>query len=104
MRRIIPTLALVSISLGAFALAPSSAAAQSRSRDSDEPFRWSGEIQKDRWVYVHNVNGIVRVEATTGSKVEITATKHWRRGDPSEQFAAVVFKSRGRFPREQTDQ
>jgi hypothetical protein len=84
MRRIIPTLAVVSISLGALALAPDSGGAQGRSRNSDEPFRWSGEIQKGHWVYVHNVNGLVRVEAGSGTKVEITATKHWRRGDPDE--------------------
>ena len=89
MRRIIPTLALVSISLGVLALAPSGAAAQGRSQNSDEPFRWSGEIQKDRWVYVHNVNGVVRFEATSGNKVEITATKHWRRGDPSDVTISV---------------
>ena len=89
MRHFSWTLALVSCSLAALALPPAPAAAQDRDRNSDEPFKWSGEIQRDRWVYVHNLNGPVRVEAGTGSKVEITATKRWRRGNPADVKISV---------------
>jgi hypothetical protein len=60
------------------------AASQAGAQRTGDPFRWSGEIQKDRWVYVHNVNGSVRLEPGTGSKLEVTAIKRWRRGDPEE--------------------
>ena len=84
MRRPIPTRSLLVFALCALTLAPLSLIAQGRSRNSDDPFHWSGDVQKDRWVYVHNINGQVRVEAGSGSKVEITATKHWRRSNPDE--------------------
>lgn len=52
-----------------------------RSTDRDA-FTWSGKIPEGRWITVHNLNGTVEVSATTGDKVEVTATKHVRRGDP----------------------
>jgi hypothetical protein len=70
---------LFALALLAGAVLP--AAAQDR-REGD-PFTWSGDIAKDRWVYVRNLNGAVRIESTTGSKVEVSAVKKWRRGDPS---------------------
>ena len=85
MRRTFPTLALALGAAAPLLLAGSSVsvAAQS-SRGSDTTFSWSGAVQADRWVYVRNLNGRVRVEAGTGSKVEIRAEKHWRRGDPED--------------------
>jgi DUF4097 and DUF4098 domain-containing protein YvlB len=50
------------------------------SRSSSEPFKWSGDVQSGHWVYVRNMNGRVRVEQGTGSKVEVTGEKYWRRG------------------------
>ncbi len=79
MRRLLPMLAL---SLTACAPAFSSAFAQQR--ESGAPWQWSGDIAKDRTVFVRNLNGAVRVEQGTGSKVEVTAVKHWRTGDPEE--------------------
>ena len=73
-RTIVPILAFLAAAAAAPALA----------QKSGEPFRWSGDIQRDRWVYVHNVNGAVRVEPGTGSTVEVTATKKWRRGNPDD--------------------
>ena len=72
------------------------AVAQSRSRSSDEPFRWSGEVQPSHWVYVHNVNGKVRVEPGTGTKVEVVATKSWRRGNPDDVRISVEQTGSGR--------
>jgi hypothetical protein len=59
---------------------PSSAAAQRRS----DTFNWSGAVPSGRWVYLRNVNGEVRVERGSGDKVEVTAVKRWRRGDPDD--------------------
>jgi hypothetical protein len=85
MRRKISTLALV---LGA-AVPLLSACASARayaqtSRSGDTPFTWSGAVQAGRWVYVRNLNGPVRVEEGTGSKVEVRAEKRWRRGNPDD--------------------
>jgi len=79
MRRLLPILAL---SLSACAPAFHSAFAQQR--ESGDPWRWAGDIAKDRTVFVRNMNGAVRVEQGTGNKVEVTATKHWRRGNPDD--------------------
>ncbi len=43
---------------------------------------WSGTLGEGRTVYLHNVNGEVRVEASAGNTVEVTAVKRWRRGSP----------------------
>jgi hypothetical protein len=75
MRRLLPLFAL--------ALAVS-APATAQERESGTPWHWSGDIAKDRTVYVRNLNGAVRVEQGTGSKVEVTAEKHWRRGNPED--------------------
>ncbi len=77
MRQLLPVLAL---SLAACAPAFSPALAQQR--DSGTPWHWSGDIARDRTVYVRNLNGAVRVEQGTGSKVEVTAVKRWRNGNP----------------------
>jgi hypothetical protein len=61
-------------------VAPRPAAAQERTeRDA---FTWSGKIPEGRWINVRNMNGTVYVERGTSDKVEVTATKHVRRGDP----------------------
>lgn len=79
MRRLLPVLAL---SLAA--CAPAFAPAFGQQGESGAPWHWSGDIARDRTVYVRNLNGAVRVEQGTGSKVEVTAVKHWRRGDPDD--------------------
>lgn len=53
-------------------------------RKTDASFSWSGAVQAERWVYVRNLNGPVRVEAGTGNKVEVSAEKRWRRGNPAD--------------------
>ena len=42
-----------------------------------------GPIAAGNWVNVHNLNGGVTVGAASGSEVQVTATKRWRRGDPA---------------------
>lgn len=57
--------------------------AMAQERDSDT-WRWEGTLGSGRTVYLRNVNGEVRIEAGTGDKVEVTAVKRWRRGDPDD--------------------
>lgn len=56
---------------------PAAAGAQ-----SSEPFNWSGAVASGGWLQLRNVNGSVRVEAASGSQLQVEATKRWRRGDP----------------------
>ena len=67
----------------ALLLAAGTAAAQAR-RDEPNAFQWDGRVPAGRWVFLHNLNGDVRVEPGAGDRVEVRATKRWRRGDPSE--------------------
>jgi hypothetical protein len=57
---------------------PSQAPAQARER---EAFTWSGAIPQGRWIVVRNMNGTVEVQRGTSDKVEVTATRHTRRGN-----------------------
>ncbi|HWJ23981.1 MAG TPA: DUF4097 family beta strand repeat-containing protein [Gemmatimonadaceae bacterium] len=47
-------------------------------------FTWSGQIAPQGWLRIKNLNGPIRVEESTSGKVEVTATKRWRRGDPKD--------------------
>ncbi len=85
MRLKIPTLALVLGTAIPLLSACTTGRAYAQTRQSgDTPFTWSGSVQSGRWVYVRNLNGPVRVEEGTGSKVEISAEKRWRRGNPED--------------------
>ena len=76
--RYIDMLPLAALVAAALAL-PNSASAQERSER--EAFTWSGKIPEGRWINVRNLNGTVEVHRGTSDKVEVTATKHVRRGD-----------------------
>ena len=65
------------------ALLPAAAAAQQRQSDPNG-FQWEGNVPAGRWVYLRNLNGDVRVEPGAGTRVEVRATKRWRRGDPDD--------------------
>jgi hypothetical protein len=69
---------------GLLLLATAAVPAVAQQRQSGDNFSWSGTIPAGRWIRVQNLNGDITVGAATGDKVEVTATKHWRRGDPSE--------------------
>jgi hypothetical protein len=81
----IPALA---IALGAIA-APAHA-----QRVEREAFTWAGRIPDGRWINVRNMNGTVIVERGTGDKVEVTASRHTRRGDP--EFVRFEVRKYGR--------
>jgi hypothetical protein len=60
--------------------APAALAAQG----SERAFSFNERIPSGEWVRVRNVNGEIRVSASSSDRVEITATKRWRRGDPKD--------------------
>lgn len=79
----------------ALALIAPVAEAQRSSRDdspqrTDRDFRWDGAIDEGSWLYVRNLNGSVKVERGSGSRVEITAEKRWRRGNPEDVTVEVT--------------
>jgi hypothetical protein len=46
-------------------------------------FRWGERVDAGRTVKISNINGTVTVRGGTGDRVEVTAIKRWRRGDPA---------------------
>ncbi|MFL5575981.1 MAG: DUF4097 family beta strand repeat-containing protein [Gemmatimonadaceae bacterium] len=66
--------------LAAAALPATPAAAQQGRPD----FTWQGTVPADGWLRVKNLNGAMRVEPASGDRIEVTATKRWRRGDPDD--------------------
>ncbi len=70
------------IALALLAVAPACLPAQDR--QSDRSWGLSERVPAGQWIRVRSVNGDLRVRAAAGDKVEITATKSWRRGDPKD--------------------
>lgn len=70
--------------LGLALVAVVSTAAGAQDRRTDRAFTWEGAIPEGRWLYVRNLNGHIRVDRATGNRVEVSATKRWRRGDPDD--------------------
>lgn len=62
------------------------AVAQDRDRDSqrDDAFTWSGTVPSGRRVLIKNINGGIQVERSTNGRVEVSAEKRWRRGNPED--------------------
>jgi len=63
------------------ALLPAALAAQDR--QSERTWTLNEQVPAGKWLRVRNVSGEVRVRASTSDRVEIVATKSWRRGDPT---------------------
>src|SRR5437764_4026976 len=57
--------------------------AAGQQRQTGDTFNWNGKVAAGHWVYVKNLNGGITVGQASGDNVEVVATKHWRRGDPS---------------------
>lgn len=57
---------------------------------SDDEFRWSGRVASGRTVEIKGVNGDVRAEPSSGSEVEVVASKHGKRSNPSEVQIKVI--------------
>jgi hypothetical protein len=69
------------IILGVALIAPALLSAQERQTQRDA-FTLNERVPEGQWIRVRNLNGEMRVRASTSGKVEISATKSWRRGDP----------------------
>ena len=48
-----------------------------------DAFTWSGRVPDGRWITIRNMNGTVDVAASTSDRVEVTASRTTRRGDPN---------------------
>jgi hypothetical protein len=68
--------------LAAILLAALPATLAAQDRQSEKPWTLNDQIPAGKWLRVRNVSGEVHVRASTSDKVEIVATKSWRRGDP----------------------
>jgi hypothetical protein len=68
--------------LAAIALLLAPAALSAQERQSERAFTLSERVPAGKWLRVRNVSGEVHVRASSSDRVEITATKNWRRGDP----------------------
>lgn len=64
-----------------FAVASTTAQAQ---ENRDESFTWNGALGGGRSIIIKNINGPIRVERASGNRVEVSAEKRWRRGNPSD--------------------
>ena len=62
---------------------PAALVAQDRQTEANA-FTLNERVPAGQWIRVRNVNGEVRVRPSTSDRVEITATKTWRRGDPKD--------------------
>lgn len=65
------------------------------SRDS-EHWNWTGSIESGRWLYVRNLNGAIRVEPSSGSTVEVIATKYAHRRGRVDDVKITVDQRSGR--------
>lgn len=76
-----PVVSLVAVACTMLALAVPASAQDSR---RESAFTWSGAIPAGRTIYIKNINGAVEVERSTSGRVEVTAEKSWRRGNPED--------------------
>ena len=72
-------LGFVAVAAGTTLVARAVGAQTKTERDA---FTWAGKIPEGRWITVRNLNGTVDVTPGTSDRVEVTATRHTRRGDP----------------------
>jgi hypothetical protein len=70
--------------IAALLLLAAPAALSAQDRRSERAFTLNERVPAGEWIRVRNVNGEIRVVPASGDRVEITATKTWRRGDPQQ--------------------
>lgn len=68
-------LALLAVAVGATPLA-------AQRQTEDNAFTWSGRIPSGHWIRIRNLTGDIDVTSSNSDRVEVTATKRWRRSDP----------------------
>jgi hypothetical protein len=76
-----PVVSLVAVACTTLGFALPASAQDSR---RESAFTWSGAIPAGRTIYIKNINGAVEVERSTSGRVEVTAEKRWRRGNPED--------------------
>src|SRR5215218_218510 len=73
------------------ALAPAAHAQRDRDRQrEDNSFRWQGRLAEGSWIRVKNLNGSITVQRGAGERVDVQASKSWKRGDPDDVRFEVV--------------
>ncbi|WP_337169701.1 DUF4097 family beta strand repeat-containing protein [Gemmatimonas aurantiaca] len=74
------------LTTGVLALALIGMAAPAHAQDSrrENAFTWSGTIPSGRQLFIKNINGGIDVERSSSGRVEVTAEKQWRRGNPEQ--------------------
>lgn len=50
----------------------------------DNTFSWSGVVPAGQKVFVSNINGSIEVSRSSSNRVEVSAEKQWRRGNPED--------------------
>ncbi len=55
-----------------------------RDQQHDNTYVWSGVIASGKRIIIKDINGGIDVQRSSTSRVEVTAEKRWRRGDPKE--------------------
>ena len=78
----------ITLALG-LAIAGLSVAPEARA-GSDDSFEWSGRLSAGQTIEIKTVNGEIRAEAWSGDRVEVRATKRWRRSDPDRVSIEVI--------------
>ena len=81
-RLVVTTFASATVALGA--LSATAEAQDSRREDSrrEDAFTWSGNMASGRQLFIKNINGGIEVERSNSGRVEVSAEKRWRRGNP----------------------
>ena len=73
---------LVAMALGAAVVCVPNRASAQEGRLERDVFTWSAKIPQGRWIMIRNLNGPIDVQPGGGDRVEVTATRRTRRGDP----------------------
>ena len=77
--------------------APTPALHAQEGRLERDAFTWSGKIPEGRWIMVRNLNGPIEVSPGSTDRVEVTGTRHTRRGDPDfVRFEVQKFGAAGK--------
>ncbi len=50
----------------------------------DNAFSWAGSLAAGKRALIKNINGSIHVERSSSNRVEISAVKRWRRGNPDD--------------------
>ena len=80
----------------ALSVSLAAAPAVAQKQTEQNAFTWSGRIPSGHWIRVRNLSGEIDVTSSNSDRVEVTATKQWRRSDPqSVRFEVRKFGANG---------